>query len=171
MEKSCPSGRVTRSSILTSRIPLLLILLAVFVSTEGHVFRDKYLDDESQESTIPSQFAYYSSPPSHFSGDFEPRVGKPYHHRRVRNPKDRVVIISGGGGSGGGENLGESDLVWVGEWEQGFTHYNVGVLLVSGTGSSFDLEKCAPAVDMALETVNEVYLRPHKIRLNKVQNR
>lgn len=52
-----------------------------------------------------------------------------------------------------------------------FTHYNVGVLLVSGTGSSFDLEKCSPAVDMALDIVNQVYLRPHKIFLHKIQKR
>ncbi|CAL8115018.1 unnamed protein product [Orchesella dallaii] len=50
-----------------------------------------------------------------------------------------------------------------------FTHYNVGVLLVSGTGSSFDLEKCSPAVDMALDIVNQAYLRPHKIFLQKIQ--
>lgn len=52
-----------------------------------------------------------------------------------------------------------------------FTHFNVGVLLVSGTGSSFDLEKCSPAVDMALELVNQIYLRPHKIFLHKIQKR
>jgi hypothetical protein len=56
-------------------------------------------------------------------------------------------------------------------FETGFTHYNVGVLLVSGTGSSFDSEKCSPAVDMALDIVNEVYLRPHKIKLHKVTRR
>jgi len=52
-----------------------------------------------------------------------------------------------------------------------FTHYNVGVLLVSGTGSSFDLEKCSPAVDMALDYVNEVYLKHHRVVIHKVQNR
>ena len=53
----------------------------------------------------------------------------------------------------------------------GFAHYNVGVLLVSGTGYGFDLEKCSPAIDMALDYVNQVFLRPHRIHLDKVQRR
>ncbi len=114
------------------------------------------------------------------------------HHRRIRNPKERFSSVGGNGestgGDGGSKNNNkdeihrnvsltqtkdseQSELIWVGRWEQGFSHYNVGVLLVTGTGSSFDMEKCAPAVDMALQTVNEIFLRPHKIRLNKVQNR
>jgi hypothetical protein len=55
--------------------------------------------------------------------------------------------------------------------EFGFRHYNVGVLLVSGTGMSFDTEKISPAVDMALDIINNVYLKPHKIVLDKVQKR
>jgi len=52
-----------------------------------------------------------------------------------------------------------------------YVRYNVGVLLVSNTGASFDLEKCAPAVDLALDYVNEVYMSPHGIVLDKVQSR
>lgn len=35
--------------------------------------------------------------------------------------------------------------------------------------SPFDLERCGPAVDLALERVNEEFLQHHKIRLRKVQ--
>jgi hypothetical protein len=55
--------------------------------------------------------------------------------------------------------------------EFGMRHFNVGVLLVSGTGSGFDLEKTSPAVDLAIEHVNQIYLRQHNIVLDKVQSR
>jgi len=58
---------------------------------------------------------------------------------------------------------------YLDQW--GMRHFNVGVLLVSGTGSGFDLEKTSPAVDLALDYVNQVYLRPHRIVLDKVQSR
>ncbi|XP_023309722.1 atrial natriuretic peptide receptor 1 [Anoplophora glabripennis] len=48
-------------------------------------------------------------------------------------------------------------------------YYNVGVLMVSHLNSPFDLERCGPAVDMALEKINEKYLAKHKIVLRKVQ--
>ena len=35
--------------------------------------------------------------------------------------------------------------------------------------SPFDLERCGPAVDLALERVNEEFLKDHNIRLRKVQ--
>lgn len=50
-------------------------------------------------------------------------------------------------------------------------YYNVGVLMVSHLNSPFDLERCGPAVDMALEEINEKFLVQHKIALRKVQGR
>lgn len=50
-------------------------------------------------------------------------------------------------------------------------HYNIGVLMASRLDSPFDLERCAPAVDLALEDVNEKFLTPHNVRLMKVQSR
>lgn len=35
--------------------------------------------------------------------------------------------------------------------------------------SPFDLERCGPAVDLALERVNDEFLKAHKIQLRKVQ--
>jgi hypothetical protein len=55
--------------------------------------------------------------------------------------------------------------------EEGFTYYNVGVLMASRLDSPFDLERCGPAIDMALEEINEKFLAKHKIRLKKVQAR
>lgn len=55
--------------------------------------------------------------------------------------------------------------------EDGFTYYNVGVLMASHLYSPFDLERCGPAVDMAIEEINEKFLAAHKIRLQKVQAR
>lgn len=52
-----------------------------------------------------------------------------------------------------------------------YKYYNVGVLMASRLDSPFDLERCAPAVDMALEEINEKFLQSHKIRLKKVQKR
>lgn len=37
--------------------------------------------------------------------------------------------------------------------------------------SPFDLERCGPAVDLALDVINEEFLKPHKIKLRKVQAR
>ncbi|XP_044317901.1 atrial natriuretic peptide receptor 1 isoform X2 [Drosophila rhopaloa] len=45
--------------------------------------------------------------------------------------------------------------------------YNVGVLMASHLDSPFDLERCGPAVDLALEEINKVFLRPHNITLLK----
>lgn len=47
--------------------------------------------------------------------------------------------------------------------------YNVGVLMTS-LDSPFDLERCGPAVDLALNEVNE-FLALHNVKLNKVQGR
>lgn len=52
-----------------------------------------------------------------------------------------------------------------------FTEYNVGVLMASHLDSPFDLERCGPAVDMALEEINERFLASHKVRLQKHQGR
>ncbi|XP_045460026.1 atrial natriuretic peptide receptor 1 [Harmonia axyridis] len=47
--------------------------------------------------------------------------------------------------------------------------YNIGVLIASNLDSPFDLERCGPAIDMALEEINEKFLLHHNIRLLKVQ--
>lgn len=49
-------------------------------------------------------------------------------------------------------------------WE--FIHICIRIL-----DSPFDLERCGPAVDLALEIVNEKFLKHHKIILRKVQER
>jgi len=68
--------------------------------------------------------------------------------------------------------------------------YNVGVLMASHLGkwtggfgeqgsyikwhvldSPFDLERCGPAVDLALEEINRRFLGPHNIRLVKKKGR
>ncbi|XP_058797480.1 atrial natriuretic peptide receptor 1 isoform X1 [Phymastichus coffea] len=46
--------------------------------------------------------------------------------------------------------------------------YNVGVLMASHLDSPFDLERCGPAVDLALTEVNE-FLSVHNVQLRKVQ--
>ncbi|CAD7015388.1 unnamed protein product [Ceratitis capitata] len=51
----------------------------------------------------------------------------------------------------------------------GLRVYNVGVLMASHLDSPFDLERCGPAVDLALDVINEEFLKPHKIKLRKVQ--
>lgn len=51
------------------------------------------------------------------------------------------------------------------------TVYKVGVLMASRLDSPFDLERCGPAVDMALEDVNDKFLAHHGIELQKVQGR
>lgn len=43
--------------------------------------------------------------------------------------------------------------------------------ILAFTDSPFDLERCGPAVDLALERVNEEFLKSHKIQLRKVQRR
>lgn len=50
-------------------------------------------------------------------------------------------------------------------------YFNVGVLMASKLDSPFDLERCGPAVDLALEEINEKFLTKHRIRLTKVQAR
>ncbi|XP_050550728.1 atrial natriuretic peptide receptor 1 [Spodoptera frugiperda] len=47
--------------------------------------------------------------------------------------------------------------------------YKVGVLMASRLDSPFDLERCGPAVDLALDKVNEKFLAHHGIELQKVQ--
>lgn len=49
--------------------------------------------------------------------------------------------------------------------------YKVGVLMASRLDSPFDLERCGPAVDLALDKVNEKFLAHHGIELQKVQGR
>lgn len=55
--------------------------------------------------------------------------------------------------------------------EDGFTYYNIGVLMASRLDSPFDLERCGPAVDLGIEKINKMFLKHHKIKLNKVQER
>ena len=50
-------------------------------------------------------------------------------------------------------------------------YYNVGVLMTTKLNSPFDLERCGPAVDLALEKVNREILRVHNIELHKIQAR
>jgi hypothetical protein len=52
-----------------------------------------------------------------------------------------------------------------------FLQYNVGVLMASHLDSPFDLERCGPAVDMALQEVNDKFLAQHAVKLRKVQER
>ncbi|XP_059472836.1 atrial natriuretic peptide receptor 1 isoform X3 [Neocloeon triangulifer] len=47
--------------------------------------------------------------------------------------------------------------------------YNVAVLMASRLDSPFDLERCGPAIDLALKEVNEKYLKMHGVQLEKVQ--
>lgn len=51
------------------------------------------------------------------------------------------------------------------------TVYKVGVLMASRLDSPFDLERCGPAVDLALEKVNDRFLAHHGVQLQKVQGR
>ncbi|XP_046661172.1 atrial natriuretic peptide receptor 1 isoform X2 [Homalodisca vitripennis] len=48
-------------------------------------------------------------------------------------------------------------------------YYNVGVLMASRLDSPFDLERCGPAIDLALEEINDKFLSEHRVRLQKVQ--
>ncbi|KAJ3648142.1 hypothetical protein Zmor_019965 [Zophobas morio] len=52
-----------------------------------------------------------------------------------------------------------------------YRYYNIGVLMASHLDSPFDLERCGPAIDMALEQINDRFLAHHGIRLKKVQER
>ncbi|XP_061384289.1 receptor-type guanylate cyclase gcy-28 [Danaus plexippus] len=49
------------------------------------------------------------------------------------------------------------------------TIYKVGVLMASRLDSPFDLERCGPAVDLAMEKVNKKFLAHHNVELQKVQ--
>lgn len=53
----------------------------------------------------------------------------------------------------------------------GYRYFNVGVLMASKLDSPFDLERCGPAVDLALSEINLKFLKQHRIRLTKVQGR
>ncbi|XP_055856918.1 atrial natriuretic peptide receptor 1 [Episyrphus balteatus] len=53
--------------------------------------------------------------------------------------------------------------------DAGMTVFYVGVLMASHLDSPFDLERCGPAVDLALDAINEEFLKPHNITLRKVQ--
>lgn len=55
--------------------------------------------------------------------------------------------------------------------DQYYRYYNVGVLMASKLDSPFDIERCGPAIDLALQEVNEKFLAQHKIKLQKVQAR
>ncbi|CAG9860421.1 unnamed protein product [Phyllotreta striolata] len=54
--------------------------------------------------------------------------------------------------------------------EDGFKYYKVGVLMASQMNYPFDLERCGPAIDMALAEINRKFLSQHKIKLTKVQS-
>lgn len=53
----------------------------------------------------------------------------------------------------------------------GFVEYKVGVLMTTKLDSPFDLERCGPAVDLALDMVNKKFLAHHRVRLKKVESR
>lgn len=169
--------------------PLLSLLLLSFLdisSGKSSVLssvHQKQSNEGVHEFSSLTKFSF----PHYVSNEFR----RNFHHssvggsRHTRNSKDRNFNGDGAGkvGNVGGsaknvsrasKESGESEVIRVKDefyWDNEFTHYNVGVLLVSGTGSSFDLEKCSPAVDMAIDTVNDIYLRPHKIMLHKVPGR
>ncbi|XP_052866274.1 atrial natriuretic peptide receptor 1 [Anopheles cruzii] len=50
-----------------------------------------------------------------------------------------------------------------------YTVYYVGVLMASHLDSPFDLERCGPAIDLALELVNQSLMKTHQVKLVKVQ--
>lgn len=52
-----------------------------------------------------------------------------------------------------------------------YRYYNIGVLMASHLDSPFDLERCGPAIDMALEEINDKFLAKHRIKLKKIQGR
>ncbi|XP_068620544.1 atrial natriuretic peptide receptor 1 [Battus philenor] len=49
------------------------------------------------------------------------------------------------------------------------TVYKIGVLMASRLDSPFDLERCGPAVDIALDKINDKFLAHHNVELQKVQ--
>ncbi|XP_035776449.1 atrial natriuretic peptide receptor 1-like isoform X2 [Anopheles albimanus] len=50
-----------------------------------------------------------------------------------------------------------------------YTVYYVGVLMASHLDSPFDLERCGPAIDLALDIVNHSLKKAHNVQLLKVQ--
>ncbi len=65
-----------------------------------------------------------------------------------------------------------STILWLilqGVQSENITELKVGVLVVSGSGAPYDLERCGAAIDMALEDVNNQLLRNLSYRLVKVQ--
>lgn len=54
------------------------------------------------------------------------------------------------------------------DYDNSLRVYNVGVLMASHLDSPFDLERCGPAVDLALAEVND-FLSVHNVQLRKVQ--
>lgn len=63
-----------------------------------------------------------------------------------------------------------SGLHYAAHYESSPRIYNVGVLMASHLNSPFDLERCGPAVDLALAEVND-FLNVHNVQLHKVQGR
>lgn len=64
------------------------------------------------------------------------------------------------------------DVIWcMGVQSTEMKTYYVGVMMASHLDSPFDLERCGPAVDLALDQVNEIFLAHHNIQLKKVQAR
>lgn len=68
-------------------------------------------------------------------------------------------------------NINAKKLALPAADRDGWINLNVGVLMASHLDSPFDLERCGPAVDLALERVNKDFLQSHRIRLRKVQGR
>lgn len=69
-----------------------------------------------------------------------------------------------------GAYYGSSGIQTVSTTDE-FRFFNVGVLIASNLDSPFDLERCGPAIDMAMEEINEKFLLHHNIQLLKVQGR
>uniref|UniRef100_A0A8W7PBS2 Receptor ligand binding region domain-containing protein n=1 Tax=Anopheles coluzzii TaxID=1518534 RepID=A0A8W7PBS2_ANOCL len=89
--------------------------------------------------------------------------------------------VAGSAGSGNGSSLagGHIDRVHKRSLsnleiqpiidDTNYTVYHVGVLMASHLDSPFDLERCGPAIDLALELVNQSLMKVHNVRLSKVQ--
>ncbi|XP_055641677.1 atrial natriuretic peptide receptor 1 isoform X2 [Toxorhynchites rutilus septentrionalis] len=74
--------------------------------------------------------------------------------------RDRIMKRSGG--------VNRIELQ-EGDSGDNYTVFNVGVLMASHLDSPFDLERCGPAVDLALEFINDFLLKAHNLKLMKVQ--
>nr|XP_029730687.1 atrial natriuretic peptide receptor 1-like isoform X2 [Aedes albopictus] len=87
-----------------------------------------------------------------------------------------LSIVLGAAGSGNGSRVAKRSADWINRIEvqeedisTNYTPFNVGVLMASHLDSPFDLERCGPAVDLALDFINDFLGKTHNIKLKKVQ--